>query len=394
MWTQMVAYGIVLTDLTQSASTIAWISLVCAVPMWLLMMPAGVLADRSDRRKILIITQACLSVVAFGFAALVWGGHLRLYHVFLIGIASNTIAAFDFPAQQAIVPQLVPPPLIPKAVALNQMIFHGSRLIGPAIAAVLLAFLSPAAAFVANGLSYFAVIYSLSIIASHPVPPKPAGVQKKGAGGMGEALKFVRSHPTVLALIGLTGLTTAFVMPISIVFMPLICKAVFHASKMEFGIVMAGSGLGAVLGSTLMLHVPARARGKVIFVAVFTATCGVVTLAYAGSPYIAAGILTVTSGSTALALGLSATTIQVIVPNELRGRVMGLYGMTFVGVMPPAGVLWGYLGDLTSLHIMLISLGCAFGATGLSLLAATGIWSMDPGQTVPPARVESGAEPA
>jgi MFS family permease len=382
MWTQMMAQGIVVTELTRSASVIAWISLICAVPMWVLIMPAGVLADKRDRRKILIVTQILLAMVAFAFAGLVWGGHLRLYHVFFLGIAANTIAAFDFPAQQALVPQLVPAPLIPKAVALNQAIFHGSRIIGPALAGLLIYLLhSKATAFLANGLSYFAVIYSLVIIPSRPVAAAPA--RKKGDGGMAEAIRYVRAHPIVLALIGLTGLVTAFVMPISIVFMPLICKKVFESSDTQMMVVMAASGVGAVIGSFLMLRVPAQARGKVIFVCVCTATLGVVTLSYAGSIPVAAVILSGTSFSTALALGLSSTTIQVMVPNQLRGRVMGLYGMTFVAIMPPFAVLWGYLGDFTSLHVMLVSLGLGFGTCALTLLAATGVWRMNP--AAPPA---------
>jgi MFS family permease len=128
---------------------------------------------------------------------------------------------------------------------------------------------------------------------------------------------------------------------------------------------------------------PARARGKVILACVCSATLGVVTLSYAGVIPVAALILSITSFSTALAMGLSATTIQVMVPNQLRGRVMGLYGMTFVAIMPPFGVLWGYLGDYTSLHIMLISLGLGFGTCGLGLLTATRIWRLDPAGAPP-----------
>ncbi len=377
MWTQMVAQGWVITELTDKAATFGWLQVISSIPMSLLIMPAGVVADRFDRRKILIVTQVCLAAVAFVFAALIHGGHLVLAYVYVIAAVSGSIAAFDFPAQSALVPQLVPPPLIPKAIGLNQAIFHGSRFLGPAVAALLMWLWSPAAAFLANGLSYFAVIYSLSIIKSRPVAAG-ASARKPGKGGMGEGLAYVRSHPVVLALIGLTGLVTAFIMPINIVFMPIIARDVFHADKTQFGIVMAASGLGAVIGSVGMMRVPAVARGKVIVGMVATATLGILTLSFARSAYVAAPIMLVTSLSTSTGLGLAATTIQVVVPEQLRGRVMGIYGMTFVSIMPPFALLWGYVADATSLPGLLRGLGLAFGVTALSLLAATGIWSMNP----------------
>jgi MFS family permease len=393
MWTQMVAQGLVITRLTRSASIFAWISFLSSIPMALLIMPAGVVADRFDRRKILIVTQMLLAGVAFLYAGLVMGGQLTLGRVELIAMGAGVIAAFDFPAQSAIVPQLVPPPMIPRAIALNQAIFHGSRFLGPMVAALLIWLVGPSSAFLANGLSYFAVIYSLLIIKSRVIaktaaadagPAAVAGAvgaklpRPKRQGGMGEGFAYVRKHPVVLALIGLTALVTMFAMPVNIVFMPLICKQVFHASDAELGIVMGGSGLGAVVGTLLMMRVPAIARGKAIMVAVVSATLGLITLSFMHSPYTAALVMLVTSGSTALAMGLSATTIQVIVPDALRGRVMGIYGMTFVAIMPPFSLLWGLVGDATSLHTLVRALGIAFGTTALSLLAATRIWRMNP----------------
>jgi MFS family permease len=382
MWTQMVAQGLVITHLTKSASIFAWISFLSSIPMALLIMPAGVVADKFDRRKILIITQVLLAGVAFVYAALVIGKVLTLHKVEIIAIGSGVIAAFDFPAQSAMVPQLVPPALIPRAIALNQSIFHGSRFIGPVVAAILIWLIGPAAAFLANGVSYFAVIFSLVIIKSRVIPAMPPGAvagKKKGQGGMGEGFAYVRQHPIVLALVGLTALATMFAMPINVVFMPLIAKTVFHASDAELGVVMGGSGLGAVLGSLLMMRVPSHARGKVIVAAVCSATLGLIVLSFMASPYSAALVMIVTSGSTALAMGLSATTIQVIVPEALRGRVMGIYGMTFVAIMPPFSLLWGFLGDKIGLHTLVMSLGSGFGVTALALLMTTGVWRMNPG---------------
>jgi MFS family permease len=376
MWAQMVAQAWVITDLTNNARVFGWLSFLSSLPMGILLLPAGVVADRMDRRKILVATQILLAGIAFAYAALVHSGHLTLVYVFVLASLVGCIGAFDFPAQQALVPQLVPAPLIPKAIGLNQAIFHGSRFLGPVLAAGLL-MIDKAAAFVINGVSYFAVVYSLLII-----PSRPKVVMKKDAGGMGEAFRYLGQHKVVMSLIGLTALATIFVMPVNMVFMPLLARNVFHATELQFGIIMCASGLGAVVGSVSMMRVPAERRGRVIVGASAMASTGVLLISAVSSPYLAALALLVTSLSTALAFGLSATTITMIVPNELRGRVMGIYGMTFVAVMPVFALLWGYVADLTSLHVLLVTLGVGFGVTSMALLLSTGIWAMKP--PVPP----------
>jgi MFS family permease len=385
MWTQMVAQGWIVTRLTDSTATFGQISFISSVPMLLLTMPAGVLADRIDRRKILICTQFLLAAVAFGYAALVHAGQLRLIHVYLIAVLSGTIIAFDFPAQSAIVPQLVPRELIPKAIGLNQAIFHGSRFLGPALAGILMVVASPAAAFLANGLSYFAVIYSLLII---PSRPKPAGAPPApGLRAITEGLSYVRRHKTVLVLVSLTALQTVFLMPIFAIFMPMIATRMFHADALGLGIVMGASGLGSVAGSLGMLRVPAHARGRAIVLAAAFASVGAVTISYVHTAPTAALIIVVMSGASSIALGLAATTIQVVVPEKLRGRVMGIYGMTFTALMPPFALIWGYVGDATSLHTLVLALGSAFGLTSLALLFATGIWRMPVAGAATPAEL-------
>jgi MFS family permease len=370
----MVAQGWIITRLTHSSATFGQISFASSVPMLLLTMPAGVLADRVDRRKILIVTQFLLASVAFGYAALVSSGQLRLLHVYLMAIIAGMIMAFDFPAQSSLVPQLVPRELIPKAIGLNQAIFHGSRFIGPALAGVLLLVASPAAAFLANGLSYFAVIYSLLII---PSRPKPRGAPRAPGGrAMVEGLAYVRGNKIVFALIGVTGLLTVFLMPIFAVFMPMIATRLFHADALGLGIVMGASGLGSVAGSLGMLRVPSATRGRAIVIGAALASLAAVTISYAHTALAAALVIVVMNGASALALGLAATTIQVVVPEQLRGRVMGIYGMTFTALMPPFALIWGYVADATSLHALVLGLGAAFGVSSLALLLVTGIWSM------------------
>src|SRR5262249_40948283 len=149
-----------------------------------------------------------------------------------------TVMAYDFPALQALVPELVPPARIPDAVALNQSLMHGTRMIGPAVAGVVMAATSPAMAFVCNGVSFFAVIYTLAIIRVPAHAPRPT---HRGAGGMGEAIRFLRQNPTIGALIGNTALNTMFMFPMFIIFGAAFVKDVLHGGERDFGLVMSAS---------------------------------------------------------------------------------------------------------------------------------------------------------
>ena len=146
-WMQQVAQSWVVVSLTRSTAAIATLSFVASLPMLALTMPGGVLADKHDRRRILIITQLLFAALAFVYAGLYASGHLNLAWVYVLAIGLAIVMAFDFPALQALIPDLVPPPQIPDAVALGQTLMHGTRLIGPALAGLLMAATSPAGAF-------------------------------------------------------------------------------------------------------------------------------------------------------------------------------------------------------------------------------------------------------
>jgi MFS family permease len=377
MWMQMLAQGWVITRMTGSTAVMGQIAFIQSIPMGLFSMRAGLLADRHDRRKILIVTQVLLAILAAALGAMIYWGKLTLPAIYVYAVLVGVVAAFDFPAQQALVPQLVPPALIPKAVGLNQVIFHGSRLVGPALAGILLAITSEAAVFFANALSYLAVIYSLVIIPSRPIAARaPAGLTPPGAparGGIGEGLSYVRGERTVFTMIATTGLITVFLMPIFAVFMPMVGTRLFHTSEAELGMVMGASGLGSLLGALAMMRVPPVTRGRFLLWSVTVAGAATAFLSQVHSPYAAAAVIFVLNLHSSLTLGLSATIIQQIVPDRLRGRVMGLYGMTFAALMPPFSLLWGHVADWTSLRVLVLGLGGAYGVFGLSLLLGSGV---------------------
>ncbi|MBK7972082.1 MAG: MFS transporter [Deltaproteobacteria bacterium] len=160
-WMQQVAQGWAVSSLTTRNGTLALVSLVASIPMVGLSLAGGAAADRHSRRDILIVTQVLLAAVAFAYGALVWTGHLTMVGVFCLALVTGVVIAYDLPAQSALTPELVPAQDIPSAIALNQSIFHGARLIGPFLAGLVMSATSTAFAFFANGASYFAVVASL-----------------------------------------------------------------------------------------------------------------------------------------------------------------------------------------------------------------------------------------
>ena len=371
-WMQQVAQSWVVATLTASTAAVATVSFVGSLPILALSMPGGVIADRHDRRRILILTQLGFSAVAFLFAYLAATGQISLPWLYALAILMSTVLAFDLPALQAFIPELVPPERIPEAIALNQTLMHGTRLVGPALAGALMAATSPAMAFVANGVSYFAVVASLLAI---KVPPRPVHERRSGKGGLREAFAYVRSQRTVRALIGFTALGTTFVFPLFIVFGVLFIKDVLGGSERDFGIFMSCSGAGARTGALLLLRVPAELRGRLILVATVSVATMIFITSFSTAVWVAAIFQIVLTLSLALGMGLSSTIVQVLVPSRLRGRVMGLNGLAFTGLMPTAALILGAIGEQIGLRMVMRVAAVAYAVLAIPWLASAGLWS-------------------
>lgn len=370
MWMQQMASAWVVVGLTRATAAIATVSFVASLPIILLSPVSGPTADRFERRRVLIVTQIGAAAVAFSFAALIAGGLLTLPVLYGLAMMSGAVIAFDLPALQSFVPELVPPSRIPVAVALNSMLHHGTRLLGPALAGALIAATSTAMAFVANGVSFIAVIISLLMIRA---PHHPHAQKQRGGKGIGEAVRYLRTQPTVLALIGLTGLTTSFLFPIFVVFSAVFVKDILHGSEADFGIFMSVNGAGALVGALLLLRIPARLRGPLIIAAAASAAAAMAIQSYSQSIARAIAIQAVLTFSVSLSLGLGATIVQVLVPSGIRGRVMAFHGISFTALMPASALGLGFLGDAIGLrNVMRLSAG-TFAVLALTWLIRAGL---------------------
>jgi MFS family permease len=343
-WMQAFAQGWVVTSLTSSAMALGFVNFCSSAPTLLLMPFGGVAADRMERRRILIVTQWVMLVLALVMGWLVATHRLAIWHVYVIALLLGVAAAYDMPAFQSFYPQLVDREDLPQAISLNQAAFNGSRIIGPALAGFAVKLWGTAAAFFANAASFVAVIVSLSLIRARP-PAVEAGRQSTWAM-MREGFAYVRQRPRLQALLGMTGITTLFIFPNMAVLTPYYAQHVLHVGPDGLGTMMSMSGVGALLGSFLLLTVPPEQRVARMALAAFTALGTLSALAWSHHLWVSSAAISLQSLAISTSMGLASIIVQEAVPDALRGRVMSLWSLMFIGVMPVSSLLVSSVIDI------------------------------------------------
>lgn len=364
-WMQAFAQGWVVTTLTASAFALGLVNFASSIPTLVLMPFGGVAADRQDRRKILIWTQWMMMVLAVAMGLLIATDRLQLWHLYGIALLLGVATAYELPAFQSFYPQLVDRSEMSQAISLNQSAFHGSRIIGPALAGVLVKLWGTAAAFFANGVSFLAVIVSLSFIRSRP--PAVEGAAGSAGSMMREGFQYVRERPCLQALLGITGLTTLCVFPNMAVLTPYYAKHVLRVGPDGLGLIMTMSGAGALLGALLLLSVPREQRVGRIALAMAAIAAMLSLLAWSRSLWLSVAAVALQSVAIATSMGLVSIIVQEMVPDELRGRVMSLYSLMFTGVMPFASLLLASVADWLGMRLEL-QLSAGLYAVGACLL--------------------------
>jgi MFS family permease len=364
-WMQQFAQGWVVTTLASSALALASVNLAASIPILILTPFGGVAADRMDRRRILLVTQTVLALLAVAMGVLIQAGHLQLWQVWLIALLLGVATAYDLPAYQSFFPQLVDRDDIPRAIALNQATFHASRIIGPAIASGLVARWGTAAAFFANGASFLAVIGSLLLIRARAVTSNETVRTRLF---MVEGVQYVRERPQMLALLGLTIITTVFVFPNAATLMPFYAKHVLQVGPGGLGLMMMSSGAGAFLGAIFLLALPRRFRITWITASLFLRSRAVFGLSWSHTLSLSVVAAVILSFGISSTLGLASTIIQESVPDGLRGRVMSLYSLAFTAVAPFAALAVARLADVIGMRRELIIAAVLYKLCGILLI--------------------------
>ncbi len=346
---QSVAQGWLVLKLTNSSLMLGVVSFAGYLPVLAVTLFAGVVVDHVDRRRLIITTQVLLMLSAFALAALTWAGVVRVEHVALLAAFNGLVTAFDMPGRQAFVVEMVGREDLPNAIALNSMIFNGARVVGPAIAGVLISVVGTAGCFFLNGVSYLAVIWSLwemDLVAREAVPMGGAMLAR-----LREGLVFIRSHRASFYLLLLIAINAGFGMQYSVL-IPVFARDVLHGAARTYGFLLAAQGIGALVGAlALASRRSPRALRHNLVVGLFGAAAG--TLAFAFSPWIwlsmaaqmviGAGLINHTATSN--------TMLQLFVSDELRGRVMSMYTLSFIGLAPVGSLEVGYVGEALSPQI-------------------------------------------
>ena len=342
-WMQRTAQDwIVLTELTDKDAAAVGITMALQFGPLLLLMPvAGLMADRFDRRRILMWTQAVQCVLALGLGVLVISGHVQLWHVYGFALALGVCTAIDSPARQAFVSELVTDKDISNAVALNSTSFQSARLIGPAVAGVLIALIGTGPVFIINGVSFVGVILSLALIRRSQLVATPR--LAKARGQIRDGLRYVRSRSdivVVLTMVFLVG-TFGFNFPI---FISTMSTVEFGRGSAEYGLLSSILAAGAVAGSLLAAR---RERVRFVIVVVGAGAFGVACILAAVSPtFVFFGAALVVVGFVSITMMNTATAyVQTTTAPEMRGRVMALYMAIFAGGTPIGAPVVGLVAN-------------------------------------------------
>jgi len=366
-WMQVMAQGYVMSTLTNKALLLGMANLAAGLPMLLLTMAGGSAADRFDKRKILLATQYLQIALAISIGFLIMSGQIQIWHILAFAVVLGISNSFEMPTLNAFVPELVTRDEIQSAIAVDRAVFHGSRVVGPSFAGIFISAWGAASAFFSNAVSFVALIIALLMI-----PPRPRGTaeeEHKRASGIKEGFRYVAKDKPSLAMIGLIAATTVFIFPIITVMMPLYVRLVLGLGADRLGFLMGASAVGSVIGAIFLISIPRRKRVPFMMVNVGIVACAIFSLSRAPAFYLATALLILNSLGLSMNFGLANTIVQERAPDYLRGRVSAVFMLSFVGLMPVAGLGITGLSDLIGMRTALAIAAACYAAIALIVLA-------------------------
>jgi len=341
-WMQNVAQAWLVYRLTGSSLLLGSVSFAGQFPVFLVAPLGGIVADRYRKQRIVIATQAASMILALLLAILTLTRTVHVWHIFVLAASLGVVNAFDIPGRQAFLVDMVGKEDLMNAIALNSSMFNGARIIGPAIAGILVARIGEGWCFFANGVSYIAVIAGLMLMR---VEHRPHGKVASPLAHVLEGFRFVQRTKPILAILLLLGLVSLVAMPYTVL-MPIFADKILHGGARALGLLMGATGVGAMLGA-LTLAARRGVLGLGRWVALACAGFGISLILFSFSRYLwlSAALLLPVGFCMMLQMSSSNTLIQAMVPDELRGRVMAAYSMMFMGMGPFGAFFGGALAD-------------------------------------------------
>jgi MFS family permease len=363
-WMQKVAQNWLVLSLSGASSAffLGLDSFLGELPILLFTLIGGVVADRRDRRQLLLMSQYIQMATAFTLAALVYFNVVQIWHVLTLSVITGLAQAFGGPAHQSLMPSLVSKEDVPNAVAFNSIQFNLARVIGPLLAGAALGAFGMAACFGLNGLSFLAVIAAImSLHIRHAPPAGPSRMREEFHGG----LRFVRERPALIGL-AVLGFATTFLGNPFLTFLPLFAQTVFHGDVTLYTKLLACASAGAVTGA---LFVAWRGRfphmGRAALLMLLAYALLILLFAITRVLWLNAVILFLAGICMMTVTAMLMSLVQLNVPNEMRGRVMSIYMVAFRGGMPLGSLFGGWVASLVSAPAVLMLNGVL-----MSLVAA------------------------
>ncbi len=362
-WMTRVATSWLIYRITGSALLLGVVGFAGQVPTFLLAPVAGVLVDRWDRQRVLIVTQVLAMTQSALLAALALGGVITVTHVIILSVFQGLINAFDMPTRQALVVHMVDDRAdLANAIALNSSMVNAARLIGPSIAGLLIAWVGEGMCFLADAASYLAVIASL-LMMRLALPKRPASPPRV-LGELAAGFRYVMGFAPIRALLALLALVSLMGMPYTVL-MPIVATKVLHGGAHTLGFLMAAGGFGALGGA---IYLASRSTvlglGRLIPAGVIALGAGLIGLSQSHLQLVSLALMPVIGAGMMVQMAASNTVLQTIVDEEKRGRVMSFYTMAFVGMTPFGSLLAGALAQRfgASAALLLGGIVCIAGA--------------------------------
>jgi MFS family permease len=343
-WMTTTAQGWLVYQLTGSKALLGVVAAAASAPMLFFATWGGWVADRYPKRSVIVVTQTCSMVLSLTMAALVWTKVVQPWQIIVLAILGGITMAFDMPARQSFVIEMTSREDLMNAISLNSSAFNCARIIGPSIAGILMAKVGIAACFLIDGLSFIAVIAGLLRMR---LPKRDAQIDSD-AGPIGQALegfRYVWRHPRVLTILSLFTVVGIFGWSYSVL-MPAFAQDVLHVGAHGYGLLLAGSGVGALAAALTVAsagHILPTRIMALGGVGIFSAALAL--FAFNQNPYVATVLLAIVGFGIVLYFSTSNTVLQSIVPDEMRGRVMGIWTLIFGGMIPLGSLEAGVMAD-------------------------------------------------
>jgi MFS family permease len=374
-WMQSVAQAWLVYSMTKSALLLGTVGFASQIPVFLVAPFGGITADRVNRQRLVIATQTCSMILAGILAWLTLSGRVHVWHIFLLAGLLGVVNAFDIPGRQAFLIDMVGKEDLMNAIALNSSMFNGARVVGPAVAGILVARIGEGWCFAANAISYIAVIIGLLLMKVRSVPRISS---HSPIEDIIEGFRWVNRTKIIRSLLFLIGLVSLVGMPYTVL-MPVFADKILHGGARGLGILMGATGVGALFGAlTLAAKTGIRGLGRWVTITCATLGISLFLFSFSTSFWLSAALLLPCGYSMMLQMACSNTLIQTIVPDHLRGRVMSLYSMMFMGMAPFGAFFGGALANRIGapMTVAVGGIACVLGA----------IWF---GRALPELRIEA-----